>query len=358
MKRCLSMLLAVLITVSLCACGGSSAGKWQEQYDLGIRYLSEGNYEEAIIAFEAAIKIDPKQVDAYIGLADVYIAQGDTEKAKDILNQALNAVGESAELSAALERLTGGVPDIPEFHQGFCDYEAESYIEPTAELEAVFAPIIAAGLADDQAQLREMLVSEDLLNSVSAMAKDVSVIEEDDYSHCVFWTKLGDALLYYKYLHNPGKHIFELEYRQISGTVFSCANEQEPTSNYWYYIHGASENYQWNGAFTKYRKVDHNDDGSVQEYVWQGTALNDLLNGEYTEHYISQNAKWDNESWSYEQYENGLPIPCWIDENGEPATTKIERKQVYLGGRDTTPSITTTYFNRSQSTPFCPTSIW
>ena len=56
----------------LCACGQSAEAAWQEQYDLGVRYLSEGNYEEAIIAFTAAIDIDPKQPDAYLGLADVY----------------------------------------------------------------------------------------------------------------------------------------------------------------------------------------------------------------------------------------------------------------------------------------------
>ena len=40
---------------------------WQEQYDLGVRYLAEGNYEEAIIAFTAAIEIDPNRVEAYMG---------------------------------------------------------------------------------------------------------------------------------------------------------------------------------------------------------------------------------------------------------------------------------------------------
>jgi len=67
---------------------------WQEQYDLGVRFLSEGNYEEAIIAFNAAIEIDPKLVDAYLGLADVYIAQGDYETAREILEGALDEVGE------------------------------------------------------------------------------------------------------------------------------------------------------------------------------------------------------------------------------------------------------------------------
>ena len=53
---------------------------WQEQYDLGIRYLSEGNYKEAIIAFTAAIEIDPKQAVIYIGRGNAYIASGETEE--------------------------------------------------------------------------------------------------------------------------------------------------------------------------------------------------------------------------------------------------------------------------------------
>lgn len=62
-----------------CACG-QKAPTWQEQYDLGMRYLSEGNYDGAIIAFNAAIEIDPKQAPAYIGRADARVLSGDAEE--------------------------------------------------------------------------------------------------------------------------------------------------------------------------------------------------------------------------------------------------------------------------------------
>lgn len=45
---------------------------WKENYDLGVRYLSEGNYQEAVFAFTAAIEIDPRQADAYVGRGDAY----------------------------------------------------------------------------------------------------------------------------------------------------------------------------------------------------------------------------------------------------------------------------------------------
>ena len=90
MRRVLPVLLVVLL---LCGCG-AAAKSWQEEYDLGVRYLSEGNYEEAILAFEAAIEIDPKRAEAYLGLADVYVAQGDLDAAREVLDRAVEAVGE------------------------------------------------------------------------------------------------------------------------------------------------------------------------------------------------------------------------------------------------------------------------
>ena len=103
----------MLLTLSLCACGGGiEQSSWQEQYDLGVRYLSQGNYEEAVIAFTAAIEIDPKQVDAYIGLAQAYTAQGDAQRALEVLAQAEEACGPSEALTQAVQEL-GGSDEVP-----------------------------------------------------------------------------------------------------------------------------------------------------------------------------------------------------------------------------------------------------
>ena len=142
MKRTISIVLSVFLLLSLCACGQKDTpATWQEQYDLGVRYLSEGDYEEAIIAFTAAIEIDPKNkdaylgrasaymesgakednltaamadyqavleiddlcVDAYLGTAEIYIAQGDLEKAEEILKEGGDKTGEKMLYSRAEE---------------------------------------------------------------------------------------------------------------------------------------------------------------------------------------------------------------------------------------------------------------
>ena len=79
MKRICGTFLTIVLMLGLCACGQDVQASWQEQYDLGIKYLSEGNYEEAVIAFTAAIEIDAKRPEAFIGRGDAYALSGDTE---------------------------------------------------------------------------------------------------------------------------------------------------------------------------------------------------------------------------------------------------------------------------------------
>ena len=101
MKRIGSLILALALVLGLCACGKSAQERWQEQYDLGMKYLSELNYEEAVAAFTEAISIDAKRPEAYIGRGDAYVgigtdeslaaAQGDYESALALDNTLENA---------------------------------------------------------------------------------------------------------------------------------------------------------------------------------------------------------------------------------------------------------------------------
>lgn len=103
MKRAIGVMLSAILLLSLCACGKKeTATTWQEQYDLGVRYLSEGNYEEAIIAFTAAIEIDPKQADAYIGRGDAYVLFENTV-------ENLSAALEDYETAISLDESQSGV---------------------------------------------------------------------------------------------------------------------------------------------------------------------------------------------------------------------------------------------------------
>ena len=71
---------------------------------LAERFLSEQNYEQAVIEFRNVIGIEPKNVDAYLGLADAYIGLGDTDKAIEVLRDGLERTND-AKLQAKLDAL-------------------------------------------------------------------------------------------------------------------------------------------------------------------------------------------------------------------------------------------------------------
>ena len=106
MRRIFSWILIIVLVLVLCACGQKAGAAWQEQYDLGMKYLSEGNYEEAIIAFTAAIELDPKRPEAYSKAAEAYVGLGDFESALTILDSGFKATGEES-LRKQKEELEG-----------------------------------------------------------------------------------------------------------------------------------------------------------------------------------------------------------------------------------------------------------
>ena len=93
---------ACVLCLLLAACGMSTEEQWQEQYDLGQQYLLDGDYEQAIVAFSAAIEIDPNVADAYLGRAEAYLG-GDIETAStENLNLALADYDAAIELDETL----------------------------------------------------------------------------------------------------------------------------------------------------------------------------------------------------------------------------------------------------------------
>lgn len=91
-RRMVAWTVSLIVLFGLVACESQST--WQDQYDLGMRYLTESNYEEAILAFTAAIEIDPKQADAYIQLEKAYHGIGDEAAAARIRAQGYEITGD------------------------------------------------------------------------------------------------------------------------------------------------------------------------------------------------------------------------------------------------------------------------
>ena len=89
MKRIKIIFILALVVILLVGCKSKEA-RVQEQLDLGSKYIAELDYESAIVALNKAIKIDPKNVDAYKMLAEVYEKSGRLDDARATLEKVLD----------------------------------------------------------------------------------------------------------------------------------------------------------------------------------------------------------------------------------------------------------------------------
>ena len=90
-----------------------------EKLSLGQKFLLDLEYDKAVAEFQAVIDIEPKNVDAYIGLADAYIGMGEEEKAIETLEKGLSETDDET-IRAKLDEIktpeetTAEVTTIPE----------------------------------------------------------------------------------------------------------------------------------------------------------------------------------------------------------------------------------------------------
>ena len=84
--------LAVVASIALFAC--QQTNTIDEQMNLATQYMSEGNYEQAIVIYREVLAEDPENVDAYLGIADAYEAMEDYEIGLTVLEEAYEVTGE------------------------------------------------------------------------------------------------------------------------------------------------------------------------------------------------------------------------------------------------------------------------
>ena len=96
MKKLISTFIALtmIITVAACAQQPTTAISTSDTLAAAERYLSELNYEQAIIEFDKILEVEPKNVDAYLGKAEAYIALGNTEAALSALREGYEQTGD------------------------------------------------------------------------------------------------------------------------------------------------------------------------------------------------------------------------------------------------------------------------
>ena len=93
-KKKVALIIAAVAVVLIALAVGvgiytTPANRLQRQLDLGTKYLEEQNYEQAAIAFEEAIAIDDRCMEAYTGGIEAYLGTGDIEVAQEFYDRTL-----------------------------------------------------------------------------------------------------------------------------------------------------------------------------------------------------------------------------------------------------------------------------
>ncbi len=89
-RRICLIAVSLILLVLLSACSSTPA-QITKYMDLGEKYLVEMNYEEALVAYEKVIELDPKNFDAYEGIARAYEGLNDFAKAAETLKKGKEA---------------------------------------------------------------------------------------------------------------------------------------------------------------------------------------------------------------------------------------------------------------------------
>lgn len=327
MKKIPVILLAVLVMFQITSCGEQDKEKvptWQEQYDLGLRYLEEGNYEEAILAFTAAIEIDPKQApayvgrgdaymlsgeteenltaaqadyekaieldesnaDAYLGLADVYIRRGDYDKALEVLQSGLNKTRNN-------KAITEKIDELEDTYLGdYNDSVAKSNFKT-----------LDTYIDSNQSPDIELLVSDLIVMADAHMDWDELYlwIEDIDARNVVeFYTEFKGWKIHYK------PHFVEM--RQEQGYAYCYKGMIYPS----FFVVGNTSNWNWNGEYKEYMIYGGPDDiqkgwlgGPAMETI--GYAINGLLDGEHRGAICNEDGTYNTygEYELYGKYQNG-----------------------------------------------------
>ena len=130
------MLLAVLCGGGFLLYSRQPSVRIRRYLNLGMKYLAEEKYDEAVLAFEKVISIDPKRFEAYEGMADAYEGERDYLKAVRALEQGVEAAEDGEPSRSVGKRMTEYYMILAEeaFEAGEGDQSADFY-EKVEELE-------------------------------------------------------------------------------------------------------------------------------------------------------------------------------------------------------------------------------
>lgn len=249
----------ILCLVIFCLAGCSGAAEqysqeWQNQYDLGMRYLSEENYEEAIVALKAAIQIEPKAAAGYVALAEAYMESDKLEEAIRVLKEA----PEDVDNQKAIQEFLG------EIEKDGSDQKTQNTYAPSNSSYYREFSSLSENMQELINQMAEALMDENMESIFQmgreSLPKTAEISTSDsgnaDWTLCTYWNeyKLYIDVSDHKINDTDSRRwIFHVELRPREGTGYAgyVTLDTGADGNRHYYIEryakGACLNWLWEG---------------------------------------------------------------------------------------------------------------
>lgn len=251
----------------------------QRQLELGQRYLEEGDYEAAIVAFDEVISIDEKQPQAYIGKAAAYVAMEDYENAVEVIEDGYEQIPDP-ELE---EKRTEICKEAVEFYYARSEYEmTEQFLEKVPEAEQ----------DDKYDRISQELQTRNHLAEISELLAEISkFLATTDYEQAKLLAESPEYIQLTESL-EPGESYYYGEYDEnddrngIGTAVYPVVRYDSVNIRIYYYGNWQGGKRSGNGLAIAFM------DSGIDTYgIYSGEWLNDLPNGEGEERYNIVNSE-------------------------------------------------------------------
>ncbi len=272
MKKLLSLFLALaLILTTFASCGeAETALTATELLDLGEKYLLDLDYEQAIVYFNQVIEVEPRNSRAYMGAAEAYVGLGDTESAINLLKTALGVFADDEEVTIELlEMLIEIDPSTAEWYITL----AQIYIDNGDTAKA--AEILQQGLSN-ASNTTEI---EALLNQLSP---DLSELKPTSYYYYDEDGNITNSQEFEYYSNgNMAKSTFVSEYgvttinefdsngNNVKSTSYSADGDSGPIQEYEYDDNGnvVTQTYSHDGLVWAIYEYEYDTSGNLVRQI-------------------------------------------------------------------------------------------
>ncbi len=293
------LLVALGVVITPHIISANKERKVNEQLESAQHYLDDLDYEQAIVAYEAVIEIDPMSVEAYFGLADAYVKQGMYEEAIEVLENGYIKTG-SQLLFDEIEQLKLIIAKENELQFVSSDEIVSEYGiyeigVPAKVVDGIYHnPYFNCILSDEYAEYLSTIV--DLLDAekyeqalgmvtvekVDEILNSLGVAQSDNgkYINIVFLDKKIHMQTNPWDSSTGDVYMVVLPMESGRGYMLDVHNADGTSNKSQGYVYGECQNGVFWGAFHRVGYVE----GTEYYYYIDGTAINGLLDGSYCEY--------------------------------------------------------------------------